>query len=397
MLSKPWGTKGSSNVGAHGALDKRQSTGTPWINYLGEIIFFHTTLKGKTDRCLPPKTFRDKEVFKAPAVPILFGYSDNHWVSKSTMKQQIIALEDHRKRVVARKKLDKDAKVLILWDVYCRHRDADLLDWMKKEFPNIIVIFVPANLTELGQPLDIFFNSMLKTKLYKLRNEQNAAEAIEVLDLMEDRPTTAAAIADQPQHAPKKLLSELKEPFYLNLATVLKEMQTPEAKELISRKAWKTNLFEKCFDRKFQAEAVKLVEADKEFKYFHGAGSDTPKDPTISTECQGLEDMTADLITEDYDNNNNSRESDDTAPDKSFVGRQVQALGGKYPGTVSKFAPKAKEFTVRYTNPELESSRARKVVQMSRDELMNLLVYPTPDDLEEELEKDPQFDQEEEA
>jgi hypothetical protein len=68
---RTWATRGSNNVATSGPKDKRQSTGTPWLNYLGEIIFFHTTVKGKTDKCLPPKKIRDQRKFK----DLLFGHS----------------------------------------------------------------------------------------------------------------------------------------------------------------------------------------------------------------------------------------------------------------------------------------------------------------------------------
>ena len=42
---------------------------------VGEKIFFHTAVKGKTVMNLPSQDFRGKQNIK-----FLFGYSDNHWV-----------------------------------------------------------------------------------------------------------------------------------------------------------------------------------------------------------------------------------------------------------------------------------------------------------------------------
>ena len=41
-------------------------------------------------------------------------------------------------------------------DVYCGHRDASLLKWMRTEIPHVLVVYVPANLTEKSQPIDRF-------------------------------------------------------------------------------------------------------------------------------------------------------------------------------------------------------------------------------------------------
>ena len=82
---KTWAKTNSDNISTHGGKDKRQATGTPWMNLAGEIIFFHTTINGKTQRCLPKKEFRDRPAMKK----IVFGYSENHWVSKETMREQV--------------------------------------------------------------------------------------------------------------------------------------------------------------------------------------------------------------------------------------------------------------------------------------------------------------------
>jgi len=142
-------------------------TGTPWLTYEGDIVQFHTTIKGKTDASLPPLEYRSGRPFDS-GIDIMFGYSANHWVSKETMQDQLVAIEEYRRKTVAAKGLPEDSKMLILWDVYCRHRDEDLKEFMSQHMPNIIVIYIPANLTEICQPLDRYFNALLKTKMYNL-------------------------------------------------------------------------------------------------------------------------------------------------------------------------------------------------------------------------------------
>ena len=74
------------------------------------------------------------------------------------------------------KGLESDQKMIILWDVYCRHRDPDLLELIQEEYPHIVLLHIPANLTEICQPLDIYFNSQFKVKLASLRNKRVAEQ-----------------------------------------------------------------------------------------------------------------------------------------------------------------------------------------------------------------------------
>lgn len=60
-------------------------------------------------------------------------------------------METYRKQVIENDAaLSSSQHMIIIWDVYCRHRDGDLLKWIRKEFPFIIILFVPANMTEVS-------------------------------------------------------------------------------------------------------------------------------------------------------------------------------------------------------------------------------------------------------
>jgi hypothetical protein len=86
-IGRTWGECGADNgVESSGGKDKGQMTGTPWISFEGEIVFFHTTMKGKTDCCLPSKAFQKRKEFNEP-MKILFGHSTNHWVTTETARK----------------------------------------------------------------------------------------------------------------------------------------------------------------------------------------------------------------------------------------------------------------------------------------------------------------------
>ena len=174
-------------------------------------------------------------------------------------------LEKYRVRKAKEMELPEDQKIIILWDVYCRHRDACLKAWMQETFPHILVLFVPANLTEKGQPLDRWFNAVLKTLLASLRNERVLKAVTEHMKAEEERKKYVESQGEKYVeliYVPPTKLSMVKEPFFDDMATAINRMQTPQYKELLSENAWKHGLFEKVFDKDFQREAVKKVADD---------------------------------------------------------------------------------------------------------------------------------------
>ena len=74
------------------------------------------------------------------------------------MKVQVIVSENYRRRIVRESRYPEDETMLILWDVYVCHRDRDFIEWIQGRFLRIIILYVPENLTNIYQPLDIYFN-----------------------------------------------------------------------------------------------------------------------------------------------------------------------------------------------------------------------------------------------
>jgi hypothetical protein len=48
----------------------------------------------------------------------------------------------------------------------------------------------------------------------------------------------------------------IEEPFFLDIAAALKEMQTKEMQQKLNEKAWCNGLFEKTFDPEFSARPL---------------------------------------------------------------------------------------------------------------------------------------------
>ena len=364
---KTWAQKGSSNVFSFGSKDKRQIMGTPWINYNGDIVLFHTTVRGKTERSLPKPVFRNEQKFKEP-VPFGFSVSPNHWVSKDTMREQVTFIENYRVRMCFTNGWEHDSKLLILWDVYVRHRDQDLVVWMRITFPNIIVLFIPANLTEICQPLDRYFNALMKTILYTLRNTQNAEQ---VFDLVMSRGGTY-------KHPTK--LSEVREPFFTNLSLALEQLQTPERKKSISDNCWKKGMFEMCYDCEFQRRCVQLVGDDVGVgKYF----STNFVDPALTKDRRQIFVVADDFLDSLSEQANLTLEIAQGLKKSDLVGRKVVPLNGVCPGYVLSYNKKTDIFWLRYYRVGLEKSRAKKKEKVNYLQLLTMLLYSDPGDADD--------------
>lgn len=371
-----WAPTNADNVSIHGAKDKRQATGTPWVTAEGKMVFFHTTIKGKTDRCLPNTTFMNNINTNNPYTKILFGYSENHWVSKQTMRAQVKEVEQYRKKLVEDENLvDEETKVLIIWDVYCRHRDDDLLQWMRQEYPQILLLFVPANLTELCQPLDIYFNARFKTILSRIAGENRVTE-FRAWKESEEKEKERLGEAFKPTvFKLKTKLSETKELFYSTINSALKEIFSDDGHVAIARNAFKEMAL--CFEHDFQIEAVRKVEQDNDNVYFRQT-----HDVTIDR----FKRASLNAMTTHQEQPTSIDDAGESKNDEDFIGRIVKDLDNRYPGKVTKVLKKRNKqrgdgggdddvmFEVKYYCHTFGKGRAKKVKKYSKDELLEVLV-----------------------
>ena len=381
-----WAPTNVPNVSTQGSKDKRQATGTPWITAEGKVPFFHITVKGKTKKCLPNAAFRNKSRFTGEEVcrpEILFGFSQNHWVSKETMLQQVEKVEEYRVKISNEEGLGDDCKLLILWDVYCRHRDHDLLSTMKDKYPHLLVLFIPANLTELCQPLDIYFNATFKTKMSALMGTHRVEEYNKWKREEAKRKEDEGDNFEPSGFKLKTKLSETKELFYTTVSDALKQMLDDGGHKNLSANVFKH--LNKCFDHQFQFEAAQKVSSDNEGVYFkrcqQNEGNGRVSASQFTLIDSALEQFASSSM---YDASSKHQEIPCNADDEiqsnnqKFVDRLVKDLDGKYPGKVVKAVKNRCSskyvFEVKYYRNIIGIGRAIKVVKCDWSELMSLLV-----------------------
>ena len=301
------------------------------------------------------------------------------------MIEQVLKVEKYCQRVVQQKNLDKDSKLLILWDVYCRHHDNDLIMFRKTKLPNLIVVFVPVNLTELIQPLDRAFNAQFKCKLNRLHEERMINAASDWWMATQDRFRKDAVAAEKEYEvnifSPAMKLSDIKEPFYSDLTAA-----GSEEKKKLQQHAWCNGLFEQCFDRQFQSKAVQLVTdgdalrfGSKYFAYMANEASTATVDPVLEGESNYLVLWALDVHVNNALHTPMTNQS--SLPPKNLVGRHVACDGDEVYGVVSKYKPRKKAFVVKFfgNKDQHSSASAKSSVEMTYELVLGSLAYDDDD------------------
>ena len=153
--------KSSSTVPINGVSDKRMITATFTISLDGKFLPIQLIYAGKTERSIPKIKF--PKSFSLSANPTHFS---NETESLKLMKEIVIPyFQTERKKLG----LAANHSGLIIMDVFKGQTTDAVQNLLKKN--NIFFTKVPANMTNLFQPLDLTVNGYAKSYLKKLFTE----------------------------------------------------------------------------------------------------------------------------------------------------------------------------------------------------------------------------------
>lgn len=142
-----------SKVGIAGSDDKRQITGTYFVSMKGDFLPPQLIYQGKTSLCHPrgitwPKGFH-------------VTHSENHWSNETVhidyLKKTIIP---HITSLRQKLNLSPGHKALLVYDVFKGQTTGAVNQILEEN--NILSVKVPANHTNLFQPLDLTVNKCSK-------------------------------------------------------------------------------------------------------------------------------------------------------------------------------------------------------------------------------------------
>ena len=144
--------KNSKTVAVKGNSDKRTITATFAISFKGDFMSMQLIYGGKTTKCLPRFKFPDK---------FSLSYNETHYSNENEACKCIEEiLQPYINEVIERENLPVDQNSLVIMDVFKGQMTPMVLNFYKE--CNIEVVFVPANMTHLLQPLDLTVNGCVK-------------------------------------------------------------------------------------------------------------------------------------------------------------------------------------------------------------------------------------------
>ena len=144
--------RNSKTVTIKGSTDKRTITATFAISIRGDFLPMQLIYGGKTKKCLPRFKFPEK---------FSLSYNETHHSNeKEACKFIEEILKPYIKQVIEPGNLPIDQTALVIMDVFKGQVTPMVLDLYKES--NIVVVLVPANMTNHFQPLDLTVNGFVK-------------------------------------------------------------------------------------------------------------------------------------------------------------------------------------------------------------------------------------------
>jgi hypothetical protein len=143
-----------------GVDDKRQITVAASSAANGQILPFQVIFQGLTPKTLPPM---NEGRHSCEATGWNLSYSSNHWSTLQTCKEFVDKiLSSYRIAQIEELNLPTNQEMIWLIDCWSVHISKEFRAWIKKNYPQIHLLFIPANCTSVHQPADVILQRPFK-------------------------------------------------------------------------------------------------------------------------------------------------------------------------------------------------------------------------------------------
>jgi hypothetical protein len=175
--------KGKKQIATMGMDEKWAFTLVPSISASDDLLLVQMIFHGQTTASCPSTGACWYSEAKEKRFRFEPSHTHTYWLTQATMKtlmNNIIAPYFNTKKA----ELELPPSQCSLWMIDCWsvHKSEEFHSWMKEAHPNIIISFVPGNLTGLVQPLDVRIQQVLKQSMKRLAHKDIVNETIAHLD-----------------------------------------------------------------------------------------------------------------------------------------------------------------------------------------------------------------------
>ncbi|KAK1226816.1 hypothetical protein PQX77_010198 [Marasmius sp. AFHP31] len=162
---KTYHKKGERQVDIQGKDEKRAYTLCVASTADGDFLPFQQVWSGKTKKSTPSKEAPgfDEAISAGFDFTCSQSKANSHYSTLKTMREWMTnILKPYVECYTMEHNLPSDQKTILYIDCYPVHTGEEFRTYVFRDFPNIFLIFVPANCTGIGQPADVGLQRVLK-------------------------------------------------------------------------------------------------------------------------------------------------------------------------------------------------------------------------------------------
>ncbi|THV03436.1 hypothetical protein K435DRAFT_747854 [Dendrothele bispora CBS 962.96] len=262
--SQTFHAKGDRQVDIVGKDEKRASTVFVTSTPCGDILPFQLIWGGRTIKSVPDTDADGMDEAVKFGFDFTYARSESspksHFSTLKTMKEYLAnIIQPYIKRIIEEDGLEEDQMAILFIDAYPVHTGKDFRALISRDYPNIILFFVPANCTGKFQPADIGLQRpikhFLKQKLFEWMAETHREKIAQGAEPEDIKVSTSLPVLRNASVRP--------------LVEVYKYLSNDHGRSLI-KKAWKNcvaknyNLSEDCLTSgKTQTDVRNYLKQDK--------------------------------------------------------------------------------------------------------------------------------------
>ncbi|KAK1220285.1 hypothetical protein PQX77_016950, partial [Marasmius sp. AFHP31] len=155
---KTYHKKGERQIEIQAKDEKRAYTLCVASTADGEFLPFQQIWSGKTKKSTPSKEAPgyDEAINSGFDFAYSQSKSNSHYSTCKTMREWMTnILKPYIEGYTKQHDLPSDQKAILYIDCYPVHTGEEFRSYVFQDFPNIFLVFVPANCTGIGQPADV--------------------------------------------------------------------------------------------------------------------------------------------------------------------------------------------------------------------------------------------------